>query len=476
MSDIKALLELQTLTGISIADLEEILLSRNDPTTTDLLEPGVNYGGTAYDTYRRYGSFLTQDDISEYLNGVLSEVYRLMGRGPSGNSIQNFLSRLDRYGNAIVPMNTMNYGYTFITRPRLNMTRANLVQNAVLNTLDTMEPNSVAFMIRSLLDTRLTRGEELFRGAMISGGGSSITREVMDFTEAVRMSGLVDPNNPFFIPLCNGLKGMSGFPDFTIETETTEGDFHSSDFTFAKGSDMMNRSQEFSLEFRDTNGSIVLSCIYFWLIMIALQCKGTAQAYPDDIYEQRLNYTVSIYRFITDPSRRYILWWAKATGCFPKSAPVGALFNINQGEVTISSAGNFSIPFAVNKVEVNDPGILLDFNMLMERYCPAIKHMESVDAGRIRADVGMNYIGLPYINASNTDEFSGMVLDWRTSPMYLSSAGIDSISDGSVDNSARLSELAQRVEDKRAAKIKELLESMRSSTTSSSDELESGFI
>ena len=349
------------------------------------------------------------------------------------------------------------------------MTRANLVQNAVLNTLDTMEPNSVAFMIRSLLDPRLTRGEELFRGARIDGDLSSITHEVMDFTDAVNRSGLVDPNNPFFIPLCNGLKGMSGFPDFTIETETTEGDFHSSDFTFAKGSDMMNRSQEFSLEFRDTNGSIILSCIYFWLIMIALQCKGTALAYPDDIYEQRLNYTVSIYRFITDPSRRYILWWAKATGCFPKSAPVGALFNINQGEVTISSAGNFSIPFAVNKVEVNDPGILLDFNRLMERYCPAIKHMQSADEGRIRADAGMNYIGLPYIAASNVGEFDGMVLDWRTSPWYLTSAGIESVADGAVDNNTRLNEAIKQAEDNRTAKIKELLESMCSSNTSSKD-------
>lgn len=476
MSDIKTLLELQQQAGISIADLEEILLARNDPATSDLKELGVNYGGTAYDTYRRYGSFLTQDDISDYLNGILSEAYRLMGRGPSGNSIQNFFSRLDRYGNAIVPMNTMNYGYTFITRPRLNMTRANLVQNAVLNTLDTMEPNSVAFMIRSLLDPRLTRGEELFRGARIDGDLSSITHEVTDFTDAVNRSGLVDPNNPFFIPLCNGLKGMSGFPDFTIETETTEGDFHSSDFTFAKGSDMMNRSQEFSLEFRDTNGSIILSCIYFWLIMIALQCKGTAIAYPDDIYEQRLNYTVSIYRFITDPSRRYILWWAKATGCFPKSAPVGALFNINQGEVTISSAGNFSIPFAVNKVEVNDPGILLDFNRLMERYCPAIKHMQSADEGRIRADAGMNYIGLPYIAASNVGEFDGMVLDWRTSPWYLTSAGIESVVDGAVDNNTRLNEAIKQAKDNRTAKIKELLESMRSSNTSSNDEPESGYI
>lgn len=470
MSDIKSLLELQSATGISIADLEDILYARNDPPTKDIYEKGINYGGTAYDTYRRPGSFLTQDEIGSYLSDILSESCRLMGRGPSGNSLQNFLARLDRYGNAIVPMNTMNYGYTFITRPRLNMTRANLVQNAVLNTLDTFEPNSVAFMIRALLDTRLSKGEELFRGAEIEGGGTSITHEVVDFTDSVRRSGLVDVHNPFFTPLCNGLKGLSGFPDFTIETETTEGDFHSNDFTFAKGSDMMSRSQEFSLEFRDVNGSIILSCIYFWLIYIALQCKGTVVAYPDDIYEQRLNYTVSIYRFITDPSRRYILWWAKATGCFPKSAPVGALFNINQGEVTISSAGNFSIPFAVNNVEVNDPGILLDFNRLMRTYCPSIEDWPSIDQDAVRPDPGLNYIGLPYVAASNPDDFPGMILDWRTDSEYIATAGVNAIYEGKVTGSkTQMDNRCTIMEQKRDAKIQSIISSLQQSVSSYTD-------
>lgn len=96
-------------------------------------------------------------------------------------------------------------------------------------------------------------------------------------------------------------------------------DFHSGDFTFVKGSDMLVRTTELSLEFADVHGSIILSCIFYWCLLMALQAKGIIQAYPDDIYEQRLNYTVSIYRFITDNTRKYILWWSKATGCFPKS-------------------------------------------------------------------------------------------------------------------------------------------------------------
>jgi hypothetical protein len=152
--------------------------------------------------------------------------------------------------------------------------------------------------------------------------------------------------------------------------------------------------------------------MYYWCLYIALQAKGVVMSYPDDIYEQRLNYTVSIYRFVTDETRRHILWWAKATGCYPKSAPVGAIFNISQGETTVSSAMNFSVPFVANDVKVNDAGALLDFNLLMESYCPDITNSNIfVD---VNSDAAYNFMGLPYIISGKT----GLELKWRTSNYY----------------------------------------------------------
>ena len=135
--------------------------------------------------------------------------------------------------------------------------------------------------------------------------------------------------------------------------------------------------------------------------------------YPDDEFMQRLNYTVSIYRFITDPARQNVLWWAKATGCFPKSVPVGALFNVNQDEVILSSAMNFSIPFTVNAVEVNNPAILLDFNILMRRYCPSIhtNSFKTIDP----TNKNNNFDALPYVSATE----QGVKLLWRTNSSYI---------------------------------------------------------
>ena len=393
---------------VSIADIEDLFTNNNRG--QNLMDLSIESSGPAVNQYRRPGSFLPTDALRKYAQKVLSESYRLMGHGSNTNILQNFLSRLDRHGTVIVPLNSLNHGFTFITRPRLNLSGANLRQHPVLATLNSMEENSVPFMIRGLMDTRLCGGNPLFRGRMASYDG--LNEETQEFANKVGKSGLIDALNPFFTPLCNGLKGISGFPDFNLSTETTEGDFHSGDFTFAKGSDMNNRTQELSLEFRDVQGSVILSCMYYWCLYIALQAKGVVMSYPDDIYEQRLNYTVSIYRFVTDETRRHILWWAKATGCYPKSAPVGAIFNISQGETTVSSAMNFSVPFVANDVKVNDAGALLDFNLLMESYCPDITNSNIfVD---VNSDAAYNFMGLPYIISGKT----GLELKWRTSNYY----------------------------------------------------------
>lgn len=381
----------------SLADIEDKLNDSSISTSNIYNKPGTFFSDAA--NWNNFG------------NAILNESFRAIGLGPQRNIMQNFLSRLDRHGNTYAPTNTMNYGYTFITRPRFNMTTGNLLQNPVTALLANganIDNNSISFMIRMLMDTRLCSGNKIL--------GEALTDEDIFLSHAAKKSGLLDTNNPFFTPLCNGLRGISGWPDFNLETATMGEDFHSGDFTFVKGSDMLVRTTELSLEFADVQGSVILSCIFYWCLMMALQAKGVIQAYPDDIYEQRLNYTVSIYRFITDSTRKSILWWSKATGCFPKSAPIGQLFNVNQGEVTISSAKQFSIPFTANVIEYNNPSILIDFRQLLRNYVGA--DFDNVNKWPIIPDnpstraalPNWNYVGLPDIIDGNAT----LELVWKT--------------------------------------------------------------
>ena len=401
----------------NLSDLDD-LIHRTTPTieAEKVQAKDIETGGIPTSTYNRPGTFF--DNTASWVkfgNTILNESFQSMGTGSNTNILQNFLSRLDRHGNTYVPFNNMNYGYTFITRPRLNMTNGNLISHPVLSLLTSGDENSVSFMMRMLLDTRLSKGEAIF---------TSTDNDAAIFHERAQKSPLFDCRNPFFTPLCNGLTGISGWPDVNLEAATMGEDFHSGDFTFIKGFDFNIRSTELTLEFNDVQGSIILSCIFYWCLMMALQAKGVAMAYPDDIYLQRLNYTVSIYRFITDSTRKNILWWSKATGCFPKMAPIGKLFDVSNGEVSISSARAFSVQFAANVIEYNNPGILYDFRRLMRNY---VKSSEFDDPRQwpIVPDnpstgtplPNWNYMGLPDI-ISDPSRSAGIQLVWKTHKAY----------------------------------------------------------
>ena len=127
-----------------------------------------------------------------------------------------------------------------------------------------------------------------------------------------------------------------------------------------------------------------------------------------------------------DPSKSTILWWSKATGCFPKSVPVGAIFNIDQGEVTISSATNFSIPFVANDIKYNDPHILGDFNTLVKRYYPGV-----TSAPDIVSSSSIHPVLNPYNNFSGiplVDVDSGVLkLKWKKSGLQKSRSHVSSL-------------------------------------------------
>jgi hypothetical protein len=170
------------------------------------------------------------------------------------------------------------------------------------------------------------------------------------------------------------------------------------------------------------HGSVILSIIYYWCMAMALQAKGVIMAYQDDIYLQRLNYTVSIYRFITDHTRKNILWWSKATGCFPKMAPIGALFNMAQEEVSIGASFKFSVPFVANDIKYCDPDILSDFNLLVGKYNKEIINSDQfLEVPGYGAEIDdksrdgtlqsrWNFVGVPYIAGLRDGTFR---LTWR---------------------------------------------------------------
>lgn len=323
------------------------------------------------------------------------------GAGPYFNQIQTFLTSLDRFKGNILPVNMVQSGLTFITRPRLCLQSSNLRNNRRFAALDTLNPTSIPFMIRCLLDTNL--------GKINDGRLQPI----------IEKSPLIDVHNPFLVPLCNSLISMNGLPDYSIQTQTTDGGYQAEAQTFAVGGDDFNRGiYDLNLNFKDIQHGPISAIIYYWLEYIRCVTRGIMLAYADDIDEQRLNYTVSIYRFALDPSRTYIVDWCKCTGCFPRTLNTGSMLQVNEGEEYTNAATQLNVNFTCNKVEYRDYAILMDFNTLVSRYCPDINLDTSGNVAEPNKNNGVNYHELVHPNLPKEPYTNYRGIPYITSDMH----------------------------------------------------------
>lgn len=316
---------------------------------------------------------------------LLDLLFRYTAAGNFGNQEELFFSRTDRFGNSLLTPNVEHSGITFFTRPKLPFTPGNIAQCPTLASFNTLNPMSRAFAIRCWLDTHFTGnnpGTERLETALVNPA----------YQKAISECPYFDQSSAFIIPLGNACISQSGWPDPFIQTFTTTGGYFCEDQTFPIGSDRLRKTYDIQFTFREGPGAPILALLYAWYEAMACLTEGTMIAYSEDIDAQRMCYTCSIYRFLLDPSKTHITHYAKATGCFPKAPPLGALFNQSKGEINIQAANEISIPFVCNKVEYDDPRILLDFNFVVTKYCPAISSYPV-----LRPEPYNNFKGYPFV-------------------------------------------------------------------------------
>lgn len=345
-----------------------------DTEDTDMYPNGLKYSNILLSSLDDLPPPVENSPFTNARDYYLDMLSRSFGSGAYFDQIHTNLKYLDRFDNNTLPPNAAHAGLTFITRPRLCLCNSALYKRSEFVPLLVNDPTSIQSCVREMLDTKYARSPE------------------NKFP-----SKLVDNSNPFAVPLCNNLVGISGWPDWVVDTKTTDAGFFSEDQTYAVGSDMLNKSYDLTLNFKDPQYGPVAAIFFYWIMYIAMVTRGLMPAYAEDIQQLRLNYTVSIYRFMLDPTKRYIVQYSKATGCFPKSHPIGSMFDFSDSEKFVRTAGNFSIYFTANKIEYNKPEILNDFNTLVRRYHDRQNGTFIEQKPDIPYDANFNYIGVPYI-------------------------------------------------------------------------------
>lgn len=206
--------------------------------------------------------------------------------------------------NSPVPLNVENQGYVFFTRPELNMSFDNLTPDRVMAGLLVENPNTWQRMIRCTLDYTLSSEQNVECAA-------------------------VDPLNPFIPLLTNNMIQLSGFPDFTLQTTSSNPGLYREVYSYVDDVPYQYGMYDLQSTLRQIIGDPITAMAYFWGRYSALVYEGRLIPYPSFIKYNAIDYMTRCYRLLMDPTRTYVTRMAATGVSFPINAATGQPFDMN---------------------------------------------------------------------------------------------------------------------------------------------------
>jgi hypothetical protein len=257
---------------------------------------------------------------------------------------------------AAVQSNKDEYGFTFFTRPQLNLQLDNLRQDRKFFPLMTTNDNSIPAFIRCTLDPRVQRGYYYLTGG----------RQQRYSPPQHPRCLLVDPNQAFIPVLTNNLTKMSGWPDLSSNSFNSKPGLYKE--TYTQFDDISEYYEPYDLDatFRNTQGDPILYLIYIWYLYQSMVFAGTLLPYMDFIKENSIDYNTRIYRLVMDSNRKYV---TKITACgvaHVGSIPIGSMFDFNIDQPYNDQNKEFSIRFHCIGAQYFDDILVKEFNRTTE--------------------------------------------------------------------------------------------------------------
>lgn len=290
-----------------------------------------------------------------------------------------------------VPRAKDMYGFTFFTRPQLNLTRLNVTNYRGFYNLLTDNNLSYQAFTRLMLDPRLQHNGQL-------------------------SCPFVDMNNPFIPILTNNVQSLSGWPDLIAPTYTSEAGQFGEEHSFVDG--VTNHYESFDLDvtFKNTKGNPLIYFFYIWIKYQTLVFEGILNPYIDMITENEIDYNSRIYRLVLDQQKRYVSHIAATGASYPINVPTGSLFDFN-----------VDTPFNTRNTEINirfksigfiafEDILKLEFNKTVAIFNAGMRKVLESDLGsgsdsfKAREDgtvvyriAGSSYVKIPHMLAMSMD-------------------------------------------------------------------------
>lgn len=306
----------------------------------------------------------------------LEKITRYSGRGGQQSALAaNYYGFNHRSIGTPLPKNTDSFGYTFFTRPRIRLSYDNLISDRTFALLDSKDEYSVYRWVRATLDPVQRKN---WKG-----------------------SPLVDPKQAFIPLLSNSLQSLSGWPEVTVDTYTSQEGLRKEQWSMADGFAKYHSQFNLNAEFKNTVNSPINELFYYWTQYSLLVHEGIMEPHFHCSIENEIDYQTRIYRLTMDSSKTYVTDIAACGAAFPTASNVAAKFDFSRETIYNDNNDMVSIPFQAIGAIYKDPILMAEFNMVVQTF-----NFEMHDAIRVKAyrllapnEVTLfNHFGYPRIN------------------------------------------------------------------------------
>lgn len=166
---------------------------------------------------------------------------------------------------------------------------------------------------------------------------------------------------PFMNMITNSVISPMELPGSSSKDMETAMNIYGSKITYRGTSWASDEQFDFSLEFQDNK---YLEMYHLFKIYDEYErLKAIGKVAPLDIYRKNrvIHDQFSVFKFVVGPDGREIIYYARATGCFPTTFPRDSFGDMSN---MIGSDLKFSVSFKGHFLRDMSPSILLHFNNL----------------------------------------------------------------------------------------------------------------
>jgi hypothetical protein len=320
---------------------------------------------------------------------TLDDILALTPAGPSSTAISNNLFGINhRQTPTLIQSNKDHYGFTFFTRPQLNMTSDNIRFLRNLIPLLTNEPNSYARYIRCTLDPRLQIG----------------------YGENPALScPLVDPKQAFIPLLTNHCNSISGWPDLETPTHTSKAGMYKEEHIMVDGILENYTAYTLTTNWRNTRGNLIINLLHVWQMYQTAVFTGVLHPYPDFILDNTLDYNTRVYRLTLDPTKTVVQGIAACGAGVFTALPKGNQYDFSNDKPYNDANAEISAPLQCSGAIYDDPILIDQFNKTVQMFNHDMRDSRrNANMTQITLNLGQifNNRGYPRINPNT------MHLEW----------------------------------------------------------------